>query len=41
MIYAAWFLLGAVFGTVFIIVVACCSVASDCDREEEQDHDGK
>ena len=35
MINIAWFLLGAIFGTVGIIVIACCVAAGDTDREEE------
>lgn len=33
---AAYFLIGALFGIVAVIVFACCSVASECDREEER-----
>ena len=36
MINIAWFLLGAIFGTVGVIVIACCAVAGDADREEEK-----
>ena len=36
MIHIAWFLLGAVFGIVFVIIVSCCAVASECDRKEER-----
>lgn len=35
MINVAWFLLGAIFGTVAIIVIACCVAEADTDREEE------
>ena len=31
----ACFIIGAIFGVVGVIIIACCSVASDCDREEE------
>ena len=37
MINVAWFLLGVIFGTVGVIVIACCAVAGDCDRREEND----
>ena len=33
---AACFLLGTIFGTVLVIVIACCAVAGDADREEEK-----
>ena len=36
MIYVGWFLIGAIFGAVAVIVISCCAVASDCDREEER-----
>lgn len=36
MMNIACFILGAVFGVVLIIIIACCSVASECDREEEK-----
>ena len=36
MINAAWFIFGAVFGAVAIIVIACLAVDSECDREEER-----
>ena len=35
-IQAGWFLIGAVFGAVAVIVIACCAVAGDVDREEEK-----
>ena len=31
----ACFIIGAIFGVVLVIIIACCSVASECDREEE------
>ena len=34
----ACFIIGVIFGVVGIIIIACCSVASDCDREEEERH---
>ena len=36
MINIAWFLIGAVFGIVFVIIVSCCAVASETDRKEER-----
>ena len=36
MINIAWFLIGAVFGIVFMIIVSCCAVESAWDRREEQ-----
>ena len=36
MIQAGWFLIGAIFGAVAVIVIACCAVAGDADREEEK-----
>ena len=36
MINIAWFLIGAVFGIVFVIIVSCCAVASETDRKEEK-----
>lgn len=32
----ACFIIGAIFGVVLVIIIACCSVASECDREEEK-----
>ena len=32
----ACFIIGAIFGVVGIIVIACCAVAGDADREEEE-----
>ena len=37
MIYAGWFLIGAIFGAVAIIVIACISLEGDIDRREEND----
>ena len=37
MIQAGWFLIGAVFGAVAIIVIACISLEGDIDRREEDD----
>lgn len=36
MINIAWFIFGAVFGIVAVIVISCCVVAGDIDREEEK-----
>ena len=36
MINIAWFLIGAVFGIVLVIIVSCCAVASETDRLEEK-----
>ena len=36
MIQAGWFLIGAVFGAVAIIVIACIAVEGDIDRREER-----
>ena len=38
---AACFLLGTIFGTVTVIVIACLSVAGKCDREEEKHRNTK
>ena len=35
MINAGWFLIGAIFGAVAIIVIACISLEGDIDRREE------
>lgn len=35
-VHAGWFLLGVVFGIVAVIVISCCVVAGDIDREEEK-----
>ena len=34
-IQAGWFLVGAIFGAVAIIVIACIAVEGDIDRREE------
>lgn len=41
MIQVGWFLIGVLFGTVGIIVVACCYVSSEADREEEKHRNTK
>ena len=41
MIHIAWFLIGAVFGIVVVIVIACCAVDSAWDRREEQWYEEK
>lgn len=38
MMNIACFIIGVIFGVVGIIIIACCSVASECDREEEETH---
>lgn len=37
MIQVGWFLIGAIFGAVAIIVIACIAVEGDIDRREEND----
>ena len=35
-IQAGWFLVGAIFGAVAIIVIACIAVEGECDRRDKK-----